>query len=91
MNTHTTHTYTRTPVPPKQEKPTAVQDSDGSTTAGEEGEREEEEEGAFGDDFEPTQAYFFPVEEGESESRMECEPTVAYDMEGSVCVCVCVC
>ena len=65
------------------------QDSEGSTTAGEEEEGEEREEvdGDFGNDFEPTQAYHFPVaeEEGESEREMDCEPTVAYNMEG-VCV-----
>ena len=64
------------------------QDSEGSTTAGEEeeGEEREEVEGDFGNDFEPTQAYHFPVageeEEGESECEVDCEPTVAYNMEG---------
>ena len=71
------------------------QDSEGSTTAGEEeeGEERDEVEGDFGNDFEPTQAYHFPVageEEGESEREMDCDPTVAYNMEGKyVCVCVC--
>ena len=75
MHTHAcTRTHTHTVLP---------QDSEGSTTAGEEEEGEEREE--VEDDFEPTQAYHFPAaeeEKGESEREMDCEPTVAYNMEG---------
>ena len=81
--THT-HTHTHTVLP---------QDSEGSTTAGEEeeGEERDELEGDYGNDFEPTQAYHFPIaeEEGESEREMDCDPTVAYDMEGTSMLGVC--